>query len=96
MQAQAVIQTKTGRPSIRKPVSAAMPASVARWLLDHFAMPPADLRRMKALLKKVHEDSITPEENRELDLLSDCCLLHDLMRVDALAALKKQPRTARK
>lgn len=68
---------------------APMPVVVARWLLNHTELSPRDARRIKTLNAKVHDETITPAEERELDALLDLCLQVDTLRVQATAVMAK-------
>lgn len=78
-------QTKT-RGSKR----GAMPVEVARWLVDNWQLSTRDARRMKALNAKVHNETITPQEEKELDVLLDLCLQGDILRAQETAVLMKK------
>ncbi len=68
-----------------------MPLPVAKWLLEHTKLPARDMRRIKVLNAKVGNETITPDEEAELDAILHTCLTLDILRVDALAATLKKP-----
>lgn len=67
-----------------------MPLEVARWIVENSKLAPRDAKRIKTLNARVHEETITPAEERELDAILDVCLQGDILRAQAMAALMKQ------
>lgn len=67
-----------------------MPIEVARWIVENSQLAPRDAKRIKTLNAKVHDETITPQEARELDAILDVCLQGDILRARAMAALMKQ------
>ena len=77
------------RTRARRPKTSSMPVSVARWFLNHTELSPRDARRIKALNAKVHDETITAAEERELDAILDLCLQVDTLRAQAVAVMAK-------
>lgn len=69
---------------------ASMPVDVARWIVENSQLSPRDARRIKTLNAKVHDQTITSREERELDAILDLCLQGDILRAQATAVLMKQ------
>lgn len=67
-----------------------MPVDVARWLVENSQLSPRDTRRIKTLNAKVHNETITSQEEKELDAILDLCLQGDILRAQAMAVLVKQ------
>ena len=76
--------------SITRGKRVTMPVDVARWLVENSQLSPRETRRIKALNTKVHNETITSQEEKELDAILDLCLQGDILRAQAMAVLMKQ------
>jgi len=77
------------RARARRSKASSMPVAVAKWFLGHTELSPRDARRIKVLNAKVHDETITPAEERELDVILDLCLQVDTLRAQAVAVMAK-------